>query len=249
MLTKYQIEVTTLCNFSCWYCTGRSMEQKNMKWSVFTKIVDSIPKNNIVMLQGEGEPTLWPHWWEGVAYIHSKGLIPRTIINGSRIDVEKIAHFFPTVGISLDTLDEKVADWIGRHNLPKVLANLEELLKAMPGRVIVHVSSVGQNTTKLVKWLSSKNIPHTVQSLQQKQDYTEVYPVWVMTKKKTAAQQVKPHTCSYIERGHKYYTVNGAELPCCYIKRNTETFDVETVKTEMLNAIVPSHCVGCKNLK
>lgn len=249
MLSKYQIEVTTLCNFDCWYCTGRSMPQKNMDWSVFTSIIESIPKGSVVMLQGEGEPTLWPHWWKGVEYAHKRGLVLKTILNGSRIDVEKIAKFFPMVGISLDTLDDNVAEWVGRRNLPKVLGNVEELLKAMPGRVTIHVSRVGQNTSKLLQWLQTNNIPHTVQNLQQKQDYKEVYPVWVKTKKKERVTTNQPIGCNYIDKEHKYYTVDGVVLPCCYIKRNVETFDLTKTKQDMMDGIIPSHCVGCQSLR
>jgi molybdenum cofactor biosynthesis enzyme MoaA len=57
-----QFEITTRCNFTCFYCAGRHMRQGDMLYETFAALLErdiaihGVP--NVVPLQGEGEPTL-----------------------------------------------------------------------------------------------------------------------------------------------------------------------------------------------
>ncbi len=42
-----------------------------MKWDAFMDISKTITSADIVSLQGEGEPTLWPHFREAVVHLKS----------------------------------------------------------------------------------------------------------------------------------------------------------------------------------
>lgn len=107
-----QLEITTRCNFSCYYCAGRDMPQQDMAWDTFTSIVDGIAwPGAIVSLQGEGEPSLHPRFWEMAQYVADRGHVPYTILNGSRIDAWRLAALFPTAGISIDTL-QALRRWV-----------------------------------------------------------------------------------------------------------------------------------------
>lgn len=244
MLHRYQLEVTTRCNFDCWYCTGRQMVQRDMDWDTFTKIVDSIPAGATVMLQGEGEPTLWPHWWRGVEYAVQRGLVPYSIINGSRVDVPQTDKLFPRIGVSLDTVDAAEASAIGRHNVTKVLANIELLHAAMPGRLTIYITHVARDTKPLIRWLMQRELRYVIQPLQAKTDYQVVYPQGMTRPQSVAVKR----SCRLIDT-HHYFTADGTELPCCYIKRDWQTFKLEEAKAQLANGLVPRHCQGCSQLR
>ena len=38
----FQIEVTTHCSFTCFYCAGRDMPQRHMGWPVFERVLEHI---------------------------------------------------------------------------------------------------------------------------------------------------------------------------------------------------------------
>lgn len=67
------------------------MPQRDMAWDTFTGIVDAIAQPGATAsLQGKGEPTRHPRFWDRVAYVHHKHHQPYSIINGSRVDVPGI---------------------------------------------------------------------------------------------------------------------------------------------------------------
>lgn len=211
-----------------------------MEWDTFTKIVDGIPAGETVMLQGEGEPTLWPHWWQGVEYVVSRGLVPYSIINGSRVDVALIAKWFPKIGISLDTVNAAEANVIGRHNVAKVLDNIEQLAAAMPGSLTIYITHVSSNTEPLIRWLMQRELRHVIQPLQAKTDYQVVYPAG----RQRIPLATTKRSCRLMD-SHHYFTADGTELPCCYIKRDWRTFDLAEAKEQLASGAVPRHCQGC----
>jgi MoaA/NifB/PqqE/SkfB family radical SAM enzyme len=244
----HQLEVTTRCNFACWYCAGRDMPQQDMQWDTCCKIVDAIPHPaSTVSLQGEGEPTLHPRFWDMVRYVRTKGHVPYTIINGSRVNVTLIARHFLTVGVSIDTLDSGVAEQLGRHNLAKVLANLEGLCKLMePHRITIMTVDVGQPLQALRDWVKAKGFgQHIVQPLMQKQDYAQRYPQRV----RDETGKTHPQTCQYVQQDSmRFYTRQGLALPCCFIKDTRGINSIQELGTLLLNGSTPPGCIGCKEL-
>ena len=124
-----QIEVTTKCNYECFYCAGRDLPQQHLDMALFARILEGIPPGkHRISLQGEGEPTMHPNFWEMVETVIALGHMPYTITNGSLMNAEKIAKYFPRIGISLDTVDPAEAQRIKRYKLDKMLGKLDELL-------------------------------------------------------------------------------------------------------------------------
>jgi sulfatase maturation enzyme AslB (radical SAM superfamily) len=244
----HQLEITTRCNFSCWYCAGRDMPQKDMAWDTFSSIVDAIAQpGSTVSLQGEGEPTLHPQFWDMVRYVRTKGHIPYSIINGSRVDAKLIARHFLTIGISIDTLDPVQAEAIGRHNLAKVLANLDALLQVMvPQRIVIMTVDMEQPLDALHNWVKEQGFArHIVQPLMQKQDYSQRYP-------QKAPQPLPPasaQTCRFVQQDTmRFYTREGQALPCCFIKNTQGIASIAALRGLLQAGEPPPGCLGCKEL-
>lgn len=72
-----------------------------MKWDAFMDISKTITSADIVSLQGEGEPTLWPHFREAVVHLKSLNIPITSILNGTLLDVELIPNNFDYIGISM----------------------------------------------------------------------------------------------------------------------------------------------------
>lgn len=244
----HQLEITTRCNFTCFYCAGRDMPQQDMLWERFMAIVDDIATPRaLVSLQGEGEPSLHPRFLDMAAYVHARGHEPTTILNGCRVEASAIARHFPTVGVSLDTLDTATAERIGRHNLTKVLANLEALLAEMGShRIVIMTVDLGQPLDALRAWVVARGFRrHVVQPLQRKADYGKRYQVVVSRPLRPA-----PRTCRFLERDvMRFYPLEGPVLPCCFIKDTTSISSIEGLRLSLAQCHVPPGCVGCMHLR
>ena len=245
----HQLEITTRCNFACWYCAGRAMPQQDMDWDSFRQIVDGIAEpGSTISLQGEGEPSLHPRFWDMVRYVRTKGHVPYTILNGSRINATLIARHFLTVGISIDTLDPAQAEKIGRHNLPKVLTNLQALLQVMvPKRIVIMTVDMGQPLDALRAWVQKTGFAqHVVQALMRKQDYVQHYPHMTFQGKRNAA----PQTCRFVSQDvMRFYTWKGETLPCCFIKDTQGIVSIAALRSRLHAGDVPVGCAGCGELK
>jgi MoaA/NifB/PqqE/SkfB family radical SAM enzyme len=242
-----QIEITTLCNYHCFYCAGRSMAQRHMEWTMFEPIVSHLPRNGCrVSLQGEGEPLLHPLFWQMVEYTTRHGFLPYTITNGSRIDAARLASHLPKVGISIDTTDPDEAERMGRHKLDKVLANLDALISCMgPQRIVIHTVDYGQPLDALAAYLKERGLHrHLIQPLQTKDDYARRYPGRV-----ASPTQVPSYRCGYLRRRSvRYFNIDGIELPCCFIKDTKEFTSAQQLRRELAQRKVPGPCTGCREL-
>jgi hypothetical protein len=240
-----QIEITTHCNYQCFYCAGRHMRQAHMPWSRFTDIMAQLsPTAREVSLQGEGEPLLHPRFWDMAQTVRDRGLAPYTITNGSHIDPERLAAHFPAVGISIDTLDVALAQTVGRFKLERVLENLDALLRCMAAdRIIIHTVYFGQPLSDLKTYLSTRGLTrHLIQEIQPKTDYASKYGI---------AAPVTPgpctYQCHYLEEPRmRYYSLDGHELPCCFIKDTGGFVSIDNLRAQLAAKTVPGSCQGCR---
>ncbi len=242
----FQIEVTTHCTFTCFYCAGRNMAQRHMAWPVFERILARIPAGpHAVSLQGEGEPTLHPRFWDMAARVRARGFAPTTITNGYEIDAARMAAELPVVAVSIDTLDETEAARIGRLKLPRVLANLECLLAAMgPERIRIMTVDYGQDLSALRDFLQQKRLHrHVVQPLQCKHDYARRYP------ERVPAAGRYHHRCRFLHAPvMRFYDITGLELPCCFIKDTAGFTSIGALAADLAQGVVPSPCAGCREI-
>jgi len=109
-----QIELTTRCNFDCFYCAGRDMPQVDMSFELFEqRLQEHIAKHGVpteVSLQGEGEPTLHRDFFRMAERVRDIGSVPYTITNGTHKYPERFIGLFPRLGVSVDTMNEEEAE-------------------------------------------------------------------------------------------------------------------------------------------
>lgn len=225
------------------------MPQQDMPWEVFQRIVDAIPETRVIVsLQGEGEPSLHPQFEEMAAYVTARGHRPYTILNGSRIHAQQLAALFPTLGISIDSLDAQFAEQTGRHNLPKVLRNLQDLCEVMsPKRIIIMTVDMGQPLDELRAWVKNKDFGrHIIQPLSPKSDYARHYTVSTST---LQSRQL-PSTCRFLEQtSHRFFTWTGQELPCAFMKDPVDYRSRQDARQKLRQGERMQCCHGCPQLR
>lgn len=241
-----QIEITTKCNFECFYCAGRHMPQKNMSLEQYEQVLKKLGSQPLsVSLQGEGEPTAHPEFWAMVDKLIALGHWPYTITNASLIDADEAARKFPTIGVSVDTMDEAEAQRIGRYKLPNVLQRVQALVGAMgASRVLVHTVAYGQDIAPVADFVQALGARHIVQPIQAKPDYAKHYgrelPVSFWRHQKQ---------CRYLEQPlMRYFAVDGREAPCCYIKDMSLFTTTQDLKATLAGGKVPGACTGCREI-
>lgn len=225
------------------------MPQRHMTDSTMADIRGRLtPGRHVVSLQGEGEPTMHPRFWEWTEHLSKSGYVPYTITNGSRINADKANRYLSTLGVSLDTVNEDEATRIGRLELGHVLRNLDSLIKRMgPQRLIIHTVDYGQPLDALKAFLRERKLRrHIIQPLQPKSDYALHYPNHPPTNFQ-AGSVAGP--CRYLARPlMRYFDVNGQELPCCFIKDTRDFPGAEVMRPHMAIGRVPSVCEGCSEI-
>jgi len=238
-----QIELTTRCNFDCFYCVGRDMRQADMTYDEFVRIIDRHVSNyglpRQVSLQGEGEPTLHKRFFNMARNVREIGSRPYTITNGTCKHPELFFESFDEVGVSVDTLNSNVAEKIGRYNLPRVLNFIDRLADKIS--VTIYTVSICKDLPAIQKFCRERKLRHVVQPLQPKPDYAYRYPEYKLRVKREGT-----FYCSYLALPRiRYYALDGTELPCCFIKDTSGYEGVDALINLAKQGIMPSVCKGC----
>lgn len=107
--TFLNIEPTTRCNFRCWYCIGRSMEQADIRTDQFARMLDHFPAVKTIALVGEGEPLLHTGFFDMVLMARARGIKIMITSNGSQFSESVIRNLCETgvtyVSVSIDSIN------------------------------------------------------------------------------------------------------------------------------------------------
>lgn len=130
--TFLNLEPTTRCNFSCWYCVGRHMAQADIEINEFVKIIDNFQGLKTLALVGEGEPLMHKGFFEMVKIARDRGIRVGTISNASTFSSSNIKKICESginyISISIDSINEDdfASSRIG-GSLQKTLNNIKLL--------------------------------------------------------------------------------------------------------------------------
>jgi MoaA/NifB/PqqE/SkfB family radical SAM enzyme len=192
ILNYLQIEPTTVCNYTCGFCVGRHMPQKNMTLETFTEAVGAVTGLKYISIQGEGEPLLNHDFFEMVRIV--KSLHPDAsisfITNGSLFSPQNIQKILVSgidrIMVSIESANEDMFKEIRGGKLSKVKAGISSLLKER-NRVELSRPVIGFASTILsTTYMNFKGVADlymelnmdggiSYQYLQQMSSYYDIY--------------------------------------------------------------------------
>jgi MoaA/NifB/PqqE/SkfB family radical SAM enzyme len=206
-----QVEPTTRCNFTCAFCAGRHLAQRDIDFDVFEAALRCFPRIRHLELQGEGEPLLHPRFFDMVRL--AKRLHPEvrvsTVTNGSLLSRENIDQILDAglhkLHVSLESADPAVFQEVRGGHLEKIIEGITALMAAWRQRGSNH-PAVGFAVTLLRR--TRAEIPRLVslyeslgldggllfQPLQTMPAYTRYYSA------ETLAQLLSPGDAEEIRR-------------------------------------------------
>ncbi len=239
-----QIEITTRCQFKCDYCAGRHMEQKDMPFETFKQLITDFTKKygqpSEVFLQGEGEPTLHPQFFDMVNYL--KPIRSSIITNGMYHHPEHFVGLLDHISVSIDSLDENTSSKIGRYNVERAMNFVDYLSKHMT--VTVMTVDYGQDLSDLKLFVSERKVGWAIQKLQTKPDYSNYYK---KVKHNLIVSDKPQFNCFYVKNNNtRFFNIDMVELPCCFIKDATNFNGIDDMKTCLGTSNIPTVCTGCK---
>ena len=124
------IETTTRCNASCVYCGNRAVPKMDMDFGLYKRIVDVTPYVKRIDPLSRGEPLMYPHIVEAIAYAKSKGKEVVVHTNGSLLITTMSVALLETgldlLVFSIDEIDPDRFAKIRRGlNISTILANVQ----------------------------------------------------------------------------------------------------------------------------
>lgn len=186
------LEPTTRCNFNCWYCIGRKMEQEDIDFDGFVRALENFPSMVVLALVGEGEPLLHKRFFDMVRMAKEKGIRVATISNGSTFSesvVRKICESgVDYISISIDSTDPRTfADSRLDGDLVKVWAGIERLTTyrntngyqypqvGLKGTLFTHTRDEMPAIAAEAK-RHGVDVIESFQPLNPKRSYVDIYP-------------------------------------------------------------------------
>jgi len=128
-----EIEPTTRCNFTCGFCCGRHMVQRDIDLATFQAALDAFPETTHLELQGEGEPLLQPRFFEMTSLARARGIRISCITNGSLLSAENVGRIldlgFDKLMVSFESLEPATFRRLRGGKIEKVIEGLERLVR------------------------------------------------------------------------------------------------------------------------
>lgn len=168
---KVNLHITERCNYRCKYCFAHFGKKNDLSLEQWQRIVDNLKSSGLVSAINfaGGEPMLYKNFPALLSYAKDSGFCLSLISNGSLLLNEKITptdtfEKLDTLGISVDSFDEKILVALGCCNSSLKVLSKEELI-----RVINRARSVNPAIKiKLNSVISKLNVNERLTSLEDK---------------------------------------------------------------------------------
>ena len=145
-INHFGIEVTTRCNLNCLMCPrGESqMPEQDLPFSLFREIVELMPAESLVDLNGWGEPLLHPQLADMSALVNARKCIPGFSTNGLLLSEKKAAALMEAglgyLAFSLDGASPETYRTVRGGNFERVLRNIQTMVRLRSGAVFPQIS-------------------------------------------------------------------------------------------------------------
>ena len=176
-LLTLEIELSLACNYSCKYCYASAGQKgpSELSLSELKGVVDQAHEMGVqtIIIIGGGEPLLYPHIKEIIAYIFSKSMNIVLFTNGSLIDIDMAKYLlqhnvFPVIkvnGINPQTINWLCGNKNAYRHFIRALYNLEAAGYAeQNSRIGISTIICRQNYSEIIplwRWVrDSKFIPY-----------------------------------------------------------------------------------------
>lgn len=179
-----ELSLTNTCNLNCIYCSDMALRKcqgtsSQMDIRILKDLFLDLKKGGTegVVMEGGGEPTIYPHFEEAVSYAKQVGLAVGLITNGTKQLEAEILEKFEWIRVSLDaTTGEEYKEIKGVDQFEIVIKNISDYAKVCPTvgvGFVVTKKNISQ-IENLVMRLRELNVSYI--QLRPVVDCEELYP-------------------------------------------------------------------------
>ena len=133
---KINLHITELCNYRCKYCFAHFGKRADLPLGKWQRIIDNIKSSGLFMAINfaGGEPMLYKGFPALVDFAKNAGFGVSLISNGSLLLNEKLMppelfEKLDTLGISVDSFDEKILRSLGCCNAKSKILSTEDFIR------------------------------------------------------------------------------------------------------------------------
>lgn len=125
-----ELSLTNRCNLNCKWCSDADLRKRGMEdldLETIQSLLDDLARNGTcgIVVEGGGEPTVYPYFDEVVRYGKELGLSFGLITNGLRLPTDETLASFDWIRFSLDAATpEQFKAGKGKDGFQRVLANI-----------------------------------------------------------------------------------------------------------------------------
>ncbi len=128
-----ELSLTNNCNLNCKWCSDNALRKNqpgSLPLSSYKKLVNDLSSNGTkgLVIEGGGEPTIYPHFLKALTYAIDSGLSVGLITNGVEFKYSDILNKLEWVRVSLDAdSPENFNHWKGADKFYQVLNNIKTM--------------------------------------------------------------------------------------------------------------------------
>ena len=173
-----ELSLTNRCNLSCKWCSDSALRKRSMvdiDFDILEKLFRNLAENGTrgVVLEGGGEPTIYPRFNDVVKCLKDYGLSLGLITNGVELSYEDNLSCFDWIRVSLDAANKhQFLAGKGRDLFDVVISNIQRITqKKNVNNLIVGISYIVTN-------FNEENLEELVLNLHKIDvDYIQIKPV------------------------------------------------------------------------